>query len=98
MGHGYIDAKHAERINEFYRNHFNPYLNFHRPCGVRKTKTDKNGKQKIVYKWYATPWEILRQLPDVTRRLKDDVTLKSGCLSIETPSESDRCLHRGGSV
>lgn len=75
MGHGYIDAKHAGRINEFYRNHFNPYLNFHRPCGVREIKTDKNGKQKIVYKWYATPWEILRQLPSVSRWLKNDVTV-----------------------
>ena len=75
MGHGYIDAKHAERINEFYRNHFNPYLNFHRPCGVREIKTDKNGKQKIVYKWYATPWEILRQLPSVSRSLRSEVTV-----------------------
>jgi hypothetical protein len=22
-----------------------------------------NGKQKRAYRWYATPWEILRQLP-----------------------------------
>ena len=33
------------------------------------------GKEKIFYKWYATPWEILRQLPDVSRRLKADVTI-----------------------
>ena len=75
MGHGYVEAKHAGRMNEFYRDHFNPYLNFHRPCGVREIKTEKNGKQKVVYKWYATPWEILRQLPTVSRCLKAEVTV-----------------------
>src|SRR5580704_6269121 len=34
MGYGHIRAVHAEAINEFYRKHFNPYLNFHRTCGV----------------------------------------------------------------
>ena len=75
MGHGYIESEHAESINEFYRKYFNPYLNFHRPCGVREEVTNKQGKRTIFYKWYATPWEILRQLPDVTRRLKGDVTV-----------------------
>ncbi len=32
LGYGYIDAAHADRLQEFYRHHFNPYLNFHRPC------------------------------------------------------------------
>ncbi len=27
MGYGHIRAVHAEAINEFYREHFNPYLN-----------------------------------------------------------------------
>ena len=77
MGHGYVEAKHAGRMNEFYRDHFNPHLNFHRPCGVREIKTEKSGKQKVVYKWYATPWEILRQLPAVSRCLKSDVTVSA---------------------
>ena len=34
MGYGYIACTHAEALNEFYREHFNLYLNFHRPCGV----------------------------------------------------------------
>jgi len=33
------------------------------------------GKAKRVYRWYATPWEILRQLPDVARHLKAEVTI-----------------------
>ena len=32
MGYGYIPAEHAERIQEFYSAHLNPYLNYHRPC------------------------------------------------------------------
>jgi hypothetical protein len=32
IGYGYIDAGHADRINSFYREYLNPYLNCHRPC------------------------------------------------------------------
>jgi hypothetical protein len=34
------------------------------------------GKEKRVYRWYATPWEILRQLPDLARHLKQGVTIQ----------------------
>ena len=62
MGYGYIAASHAEDIGAFYRNYFNPYLNFHRPCGQPELITDAGGKQKYVYRRYATPWEVLRKL------------------------------------
>jgi hypothetical protein len=29
-----------------------------------------------VYRWYATPWEILRQLPGLASHLKPDVTIR----------------------
>ena len=70
MGHGHIASSHAEAIEEFYQQHFNPYLNFHRPCGVPEILTDENKKQRRVYRWYATPWEILRQLPGLARHLR----------------------------
>jgi transposase InsO family protein len=76
MGYGYIAAAHAEAINEFYREHFNPYLNFHRPCGVPEVLTEAKGKQRKVYRWYATPWEILRQGPDLARYLKPELTVE----------------------
>ena len=44
MGYGHIESTHAKDISEFYRDHLNPYLNFHRPCGVPETITDKRGK------------------------------------------------------
>ena len=62
MGYGYIAAGYAPDIQAFYRQHFNPYLNFHRPCGQPERSVDARGKEKVVYKRYATPWEILREL------------------------------------
>jgi transposase InsO family protein len=70
MGYDHIESSHAEAIGEFYEQHFNPYLNFHRPCGVPEVITNAKGKQRRVYRWYATPWEILRQLPDMARHLR----------------------------
>lgn len=75
MGYGHIRAEHAEAIEAFYEEHFNSYLNFHRPCGVPEIRTNAKGKQRRVYRWYATPWEILRQLPDLARHLKAGVTV-----------------------
>ncbi len=62
MGYGYIAAGHAQDIDAFYRRRFNPYLNFHRPCGQPERTIDPRGKEKFVYKRYATPWEVLREL------------------------------------
>jgi transposase InsO family protein len=75
IGYGHIASAHAEAFDGFYRQYFNPYLNFHRPCGVPETTTDAKGKQRRIYRWYATPWEILRQLPDVVRSLLPDLTV-----------------------
>ena len=76
MGYSYIAAPHAAAIEAFYEEHFNPYLNFHRPCGVPERVTDAKGKETRVYRWYATPWEILRQLPDLARYLKEGITIQ----------------------
>jgi transposase InsO family protein len=76
MGYGHIAAPHAEVIQVFYEEYFNPYLNFHRPCGVPEEITDAKGKPKRVYRWYATPWEILRRLPGLVQALKPDVTIE----------------------
>ena len=76
MGFGHISADRADRINVFFQEHFNPYLNFHRPCGVPELKKDNKGKTRRTYKWYATPWEILRQLPGLAAHLKEDLTIE----------------------
>jgi transposase InsO family protein len=74
MGYNYIAAPHAAAIEAFYEEHFNPYLNFHRPCGVPEAKVDGKGKITKVYRWYATPWEILRQLPGLAGHLRPEIT------------------------
>lgn len=76
MGYGYIAGTHAEAINEFYREHFGEYLNFHRPCGVPEVTTDEKGKRRKVYRWYGTPWEILLQLPDTAGVWKDPLAIE----------------------
>jgi transposase InsO family protein len=88
MGYGHIAAPYAEAIERFYEEHFNPYLNFHRPCGVPERVTNAKGKEKRVYRWYATPWQILRQLPNLAGHLKPDVTIDNldaqACASSDT--------------
>jgi hypothetical protein len=76
MGYTHIAAAHAAAIQAFYQEHFNSYLNFHRPCGVPEWTTDAKGKARKVYRWYATPWEILRQLPGLAGHLKPGVTIQ----------------------
>ena len=75
MGYGHIAAEHAEAIGRFYQEELNPYLNFHRPCGVPETIVNAKGKQRRIYRWYATPWEILRQLPDLARHLRSEISI-----------------------
>ena len=76
MGFDHIASAHADSINAFYEEHFNPYLNFHRPCGVPELRKDKQGKTVRTYPWYATPWEMLRQLPGIAGHLVEDLTIE----------------------
>ena len=75
IGYGYIDAEHAERINQFYREHLNPYLNFHRPCAVPEVVTAANGKRRRIYRRWATPWELLGERPKCGKLLKKGITV-----------------------
>ena len=77
LGYVHIAAEHAEAIGRFYAEHFNPYLNFHRPCGQPELMVSAQGKQKRVYRWYATPWEMLRRLPGLAGYLKPELTLEA---------------------
>ena len=76
MGFTHIAARHAAAIEVFYEECFNLYLNFHRPCGVPELVVNAKGKSKRVYRWYATPWEILRQLPGLAGHLRSNVTVQ----------------------
>ena len=45
MGYTHIAAAHAAAITDFYTEHLNPYLNFHRPCGVPELVVNAKGKR-----------------------------------------------------
>lgn len=74
IGYGHMASEHAAAMAAFYREHFNPYLNFHRPCGVPETITDRKGKQRRVYRRYATPWELLQEVPQLASYLKPGIS------------------------
>jgi len=75
IGLGYIDAKHAEAVDRFHREHLNLYVNFHRPSAVPKVLTAANGKRRRVYLRWATPFELFRELPGCEKHLRPQVTL-----------------------
>ena len=72
LGYTHIPASWAAPLNDFHRQHFNPYLNFHRPCLFPVQHTDKKGKVKkrYPYEQMYTPYEKLKSLPDSQTFLK----------------------------
>jgi len=77
LGYTYIPQKCAEMINEFNREFFNPYINFHRPCFFPVTVIDHRGKMKKKYphEEVMTPYERLKSLPEAATYLAPGVTL-----------------------
>lgn len=69
MGHWHIEQKHAPTINQFYQEHFNPYLNFHRPCGFATVTVDEKGRRTKKYKTYQTPYERLKTIVAAEKEL-----------------------------
>lgn len=66
LGYRHIPQRHAGKINEWYQQYFNVYLNFHRPCGYGKEVVinAQTGKRKRVYPHenYQTPYDKLKSL------------------------------------
>jgi transposase InsO family protein len=77
IGYGYIDASHADRINSFYREHLNPYLNYHRPCAQADVKMDEKGRKRVTYKRYQTPLETLLLLEKPAQYLRDGLSMNA---------------------
>jgi hypothetical protein len=48
IGYGHIASEHGEELQKFYMAHFNPYLNYHRPCGYATVTVDARGKAPPV--------------------------------------------------
>ena len=77
IGYGPIASEHAASVQQFYTTYFNPYLNFHRPCGYATVTTNARGKRKRTYrhKDYRTPYEKFTSLPEWEKSLKQGITL-----------------------
>lgn len=69
LGYRHVPTRYARKLNVFYRDCFNEYLNFHRPCGFATVVTDARGKERKRYDTYQTPYERLRSLPNAAQYL-----------------------------
>ena len=76
IGHEPIGARHAGEVQRFYTADFNPYLNYHRPCGFATIELSDNGKRRRRYRLndYRTPYEKLLSLNDWESCLKEGVS------------------------
>jgi transposase InsO family protein len=77
IGYGYIDAKYADAINCFYREHMNPYLNYHRPCAQADVKIDEKGRKRVSYKRYQTPLDTLSLLNKPAQYLREGLSMNA---------------------
>jgi transposase InsO family protein len=75
FGFSHIGAPHAEVVNTFQRQQLNPYVNFHRPCAVPLVIEEANGKRRRTYRRWATPFELLQEVPRCEELLRSGVTL-----------------------
>jgi transposase InsO family protein len=75
IGYSHIRAHHAERIQHFYTEHFNPYLNFHRPCAQPEVEVDAKGRTRRIYRRYQTPLETLLSLEQRAQYLRAGLSL-----------------------
>lgn len=76
IGYRFISKGYAPGFNKFYKECFNDYLNYHRPCGYPKIITDKRGKQKKKYDTYQTPYARLKSLSNAEKYLKKEMTFE----------------------
>ena len=78
LGYAYIPQRCAELINEFNRDFFNPYINFHRPCFSPVSVIDPKGRIKKTYPYREVriPYERLKSLPEAESYLRPGVTFE----------------------
>jgi transposase InsO family protein len=79
LGYTHIPKQCAQLLNEFNREHLNPYVNFHRPCFFPVPVMDHRGKIKKTYPYeeVKTPYEKLKSLPQAEKYLHAGVTFEA---------------------
>jgi len=78
MGYMHMPRNRADVVNDFYKNTFNDYLIYHRPCAFPKTKINAKGKEIKFYpkENYMTPYQKLKSIPNAEQYLKPGVTFE----------------------
>ncbi len=78
FGYIHIQQRFAPQINEFYNQHFNDYINFHRPCYFPVTSINSKGKQTKLYPYEAimTPYEKFKSIENAEQYLKENETFE----------------------
>ena len=76
MGWQHINQDMADEINLYYRNWFNPYLNFHRPSGFPSIQVDEKGRKRKIYDLYQTPYDSLKSIPAAQNFLKPELNFQ----------------------
>jgi transposase InsO family protein len=89
MGWGFIDATQADRVQQFYTAHLNPYLNYHRPCAQADVEIDSKGRKRRHYRRYQTPLETLLALPQAQQYLRPALTLATLKRIAQTMSDTE---------
>jgi transposase InsO family protein len=77
IGYGYIDQAHAGKIDSFYRDHLNPYLNYHRPCAQPQVEIDAKGRKRVRYKRFQTPLETLIAMEKPNQYLRPGLSVNA---------------------
>ncbi|MCP4992747.1 MAG: transposase family protein, partial [Gammaproteobacteria bacterium] len=78
LGYDHIPGRWAPQLNDFHRRHFNPYINFHRPCLFAVPHIDRKGrvKKRYPYEEMNTPYDKLKSLPKADTLLKPGITFE----------------------
>ena len=95
LGYTHIPQRFASLVNDFCRDHLNPYVNFHRPCLFAQTITDAKGRQRkrYPYKLMMTPYEKFKSLLNPQQYLKLAINFKDLDARAQSMSDNDAALH-----
>jgi hypothetical protein len=76
MGRYHMPKFEARKIQAFFRDFFNHFLNFHRMCAYPTTIVSNDGKKKKIYDVFMTPCQKLLSIPNVEVYLRKDMTVE----------------------
>ena len=76
MGRSHISQVNAGPINNFYRNYFNIYINYHRPSSYATVTYNEKGKRLKKYNTYMMPYEKFKSIENAEKYLNDGITFE----------------------